>query len=99
MGKQDFTRRDFLKAVSLGAASLALPGCVSGAQQPMSDSFREKPNFVLILVDDFGWRDVGCSLNHFGGAPVRLPSRSTRRRRPQSELTERLRLFRSGASD
>ncbi len=59
MGKHDYTRRGFLKAMSLSAASLALPGCVSGAQQISGDYSRKKPNIVLILIDDLGWRDIG----------------------------------------
>ena len=46
-------RRDFLKAVSLGVASLAMPGCAVGGGP------NKKPNFVFIFIDDLGWKDVG----------------------------------------
>ena len=49
-------RRDFLKAVSLGAASLVLPGRVGSAKQ---SSPERKPNFVFIFIDDMGWKDLG----------------------------------------
>jgi arylsulfatase A-like enzyme len=45
-------RRDFLKSLGLGAAALALPGCISGSSK--------KPNVILILADDLGYGDVGC---------------------------------------
>jgi arylsulfatase A-like enzyme len=43
-------RRDFLKAIGLGAVSLAVPG---------SASQKRKPNFVFIFIDDMGWKDLG----------------------------------------
>lgn len=46
-------RRDFLKAISIGAASLMMPGCAVGAAP------KKKPNFVFIFIDDLGWKDVG----------------------------------------
>jgi len=48
-------RRDFLKTVSLSAAALALPRSLAAAA-PRKD----KPNVVLILIDDMGWTDAGC---------------------------------------
>ena len=50
-------RRDFLKTIAFGAASLAVPGCrnVSG-----SATSRRRPNILLIMVDDMGFSDVGC---------------------------------------
>jgi len=49
-------RRDFLKAVSLGAVSLAMPG---HAGSPTQSSQKRKPNFVFIFIDDMGWKDLG----------------------------------------
>jgi len=49
-------RRDFLKAVGLGAASLMLSVRAGGATQ---SSPQRKPNFVFILIDDMGFKDLG----------------------------------------
>jgi arylsulfatase A-like enzyme len=49
-------RRDFLKTVGAGAVSLSLPGCAGSALQ---SSLRRKPNFVFILIDDLGFKDLG----------------------------------------
>ena len=48
-------RRDFFKTVGLGAASLALPGCLF-ARKPNVP----KPNIILIHIDDLGWTDLEC---------------------------------------
>ena len=56
------SRRDFLKTIGLGLATLALPGCLTAAQKVSSGS-TDKPNIILIMADDLGYSDVGC----FGG--------------------------------
>ena len=78
MSEQDYTRRSFLKAIGLGAASLAVsrassprfeggtPSTRTNAAQPQSG---EKLNFVLILVDDLGWMDTGCYGSSFYETP------------------------------
>lgn len=48
-------RRDFLKAISLGAVSLAMQGHEGRATQ---SSPKRKPNFVFIFIDDMGWKDL-----------------------------------------
>jgi len=58
------TRRDFLKMIGLGAASLAVSQN-SGLAGPSMG----KPNIVFFLVDDLGFKDVG-----YQGGQIKTPN-------------------------
>ena len=59
-------RRDFLKAMTAGAAL-----GVSGLGGPAGLFGREsrRPNFVFFLLDDMGWKDLGCFGSPFYETP------------------------------
>ncbi|MFC1500278.1 sulfatase [Candidatus Zixiibacteriota bacterium] len=46
-------RREFTRRAGLATLSLAMGGCAYGRK------VTKKPNIILILIDDMGWRDVG----------------------------------------
>lgn len=54
-------RRDFLRVSTLAVGALAFPGCKSPSGP--------RPNFVFFLVDDLGWKDVGCYGSRFYETP------------------------------
>jgi len=60
MSTLSYTRRDFLKTIGLGAASLVLPGCAGASERFSGKRPADKPNIILIMVDDMGYSDIGC---------------------------------------
>jgi arylsulfatase A-like enzyme len=64
MPRQNYTRRDFLKAVGLGAAAIIAPGC-RGEIQTASG----KPNIIFILTDDQRADSLGCMGNKIVKTP------------------------------
>ena len=50
-------RRQFLKAATATAASLALPGCAQSAGL-FTNKQKNRPNIVFFLVDDMGWQET-----------------------------------------
>jgi arylsulfatase A len=62
--KSGMKRREFTKAIGMGAASAVLPGC-SGAGKGRA----KRPNIVLIMADDLGHECLGC----YGSASYKTP--------------------------
>lgn len=60
-------RRDFLKAASAGAALLASGHSVFARSG--KDRVPARPNFVFFLIDDLGWKDLGCYGSTFYETP------------------------------
>lgn len=61
-------RRGFLKALGLGAAAMAVPEGSAFAGRAAGGN-RKKPNFVFFLIDDLGWKDLGCYGSTFHETP------------------------------
>ena len=57
MSLQRCTRRDFVKAMGLGLAAFAVPGCTASALRRGKNG---PPNIVLMMSDDMGFSDIGC---------------------------------------
>lgn len=61
-------RRDFLKAVGVGAASLGVNGCGTWATLT-GPKIPEETNIVFVLIDDMGLMDLPCYGNKFHETP------------------------------
>jgi len=61
------TRRNFLRTLTVAAASAPLAGCAQAGQAPEGP---KRPNVLLIMTDDQGWGDLGCH----GNAKIRTPN-------------------------
>ncbi|ARN56845.1 sulfatase [Sedimentisphaera salicampi] len=57
-------RRTFFKSAGLAAVSLAGLGSGSLLAKPA-----KKPNFLFLLIDDLGWKDLGCFGSEFYETP------------------------------
>ena len=56
-------RRDFLKAVTLGAAGVSLPGCSNNGPSSTASVSKKRTNIILIMIDDLSWMDLHCQGN------------------------------------
>ncbi len=57
--KSHLNRRNFLKAASLGAVSLAVSGC-SGLTASVRGSDKNRPNIIFIMADDHAAHALSC---------------------------------------
>ncbi len=73
---KEFDRRTFLARSVAVSCSAALGGCtfnrmgiLANDRQASESKVQAKPNIVFFLVDDLGWRDVGCYGSSFYETP------------------------------
>jgi arylsulfatase A len=59
-------RRHFLKTIGFSAAALAAAKCTPAVAAEAKD----KPNFIVIFIDDQGYQDLGC----FGSPNIKTPN-------------------------
>ncbi len=76
MSGRVLNRREFLEA----AGTTAILGFCARAGLGRQSTTRRKPNFVFFLIDDLGWKDLGCYGSTFYETPNidRLAAQSVR---------------------
>ena len=63
-------RRDFIKTIAFGSVATALSGCTSVRIWPPGNKNEpSRPNIILLVADDLGWKGVG-----FHGSHIRTPN-------------------------
>ncbi len=65
--KNSISRRRFLRGLGAGAAGMAMVPCAPRAEADAES--KRPPNFVVILIDDLGYQDLGC----FGASLIKTP--------------------------
>jgi arylsulfatase A-like enzyme len=58
--KNIMDRRNFLSAMGLGAASLAMPGCAGGTEGLFGKKPVKRPNIIFIMTDDHASHAMSC---------------------------------------
>lgn len=62
-------RRDFLQKIGQSAAAGVATSTMAGIQVFCRNQPQERPNIILIVLDDLGWRDLGCAGSLFYETP------------------------------
>ena len=64
------SRRQFIRAAGMGAASLVVAGLAPGTNSAAGRASSGKPNIIFIMVDDLGYGHLGC----YGQEKIRTPN-------------------------
>jgi arylsulfatase A-like enzyme len=58
--RKNCNRRDFLKSVGLGTASLIMQGCLNSSEEVGKQASRKRPNIIFIMTDDHASHALSC---------------------------------------